>query len=523
MALSKTGDCRSGWAGGGGGARPPGGGVPNPGHPDPLKEDFDRASVRAFFEPEDDAPAESKPQTTRQEPRPPKTSETTDTSKFEDYMIACVKVNHFSGSVLVAKDGKTIFSEGYGFANAEHQVSNTPQTKFRLGSITKQFTAMAILILKDRGKLALDDSVVKYLEDAPNAWEPVTIHHLLTHTSGVHSYTDDPRYGKLMAHPENVTSMIAKFNGMPLDFKPGEKFHYSNSGYFLLGAIIEKVSGQKYEAFLKEAIFDPVGMRDTGYDHPATVLPHRASGYTRKGDGLENCEYLDMAQPYAAGSLYSTTLDLAKWDRALAAGELISKDSMTKMFTPVKNNYAYGWTVGSRGDRKEVSHGGGINGFATEFSRYPDQKVCVVVLSNVLPSDPRRVARDLTAIVFGESYKLPEDRKAAKVDPKVYDAYAGRYEIARGEEMVVTREGDQLMIQAKGQPKLEIFPESPTEFFMKIVDVQVTFVKDDQGEVTHMLLRQGGRETKAKRMGPNKVDSLETQKPKEASKTQESK
>jgi hypothetical protein len=346
----------------------------------------------------------------------------------------------------------------------------------------------------------------------------VTIHHLLTHTSGVHSYTADPDYSKKMAQPETVRSMIARFKDKPLDFPPGEKFEYSNSGYFLLGAAIEKASGVNYEAFLKGAIFDPLDMRDTGYDHPATVLPHRASGYNVKGDRLENAEYLDMAQPYAAGSLYSTVEDLAKWDRALEDGELISKESMVRMFTPVKNDYAYGWTVTTRSGRKEVGHGGGINGFATNILRYPDQKVCVIVLCNVLPANPGRVAHDLAAITFGEPYKLPRVRKVATVAPEIYDAYLGRYEISPDDYMTITREGDRLMVQPKGKRKVEVFPESETEFFLKVADVQLTFIKDDKGKVTHLVLHQGGRETKAKRLDPDEAKARGTEKPKDADK-----
>jgi CubicO group peptidase (beta-lactamase class C family) len=423
-----------------------------------------------------------------------------ETSKLEQYMDACVRVRHFSGSVLVTRDGIPLFSKGYGLANAEHQVPNTPETKFRLGSITKQFTAMAIMILQERGKLAVEDPIGKYFDDAPKAWEGVTIHHLLTHTAGVHSYTSDPEYVKRMAHPETVKSMIARFRDRPLDFKPGEKFQYSNSGYFLLGAIIEKVSGQSYEAFLKEAIFEPLGMKDTGYDHPSTILAHRASGYTRKGDVLENAAYLDMAQPYAAGSLYSTTLDLAKWDQALRDGALIAQESMTRMFTPEKNDYAYGWSVTTRSGRNEIGHGGGINGFATEIVRYPDQKVCVVVLCNVLPANPGKVARDLAAITFGEPVALPRERTVAKVAPELFDAYAGRYELGPDRVMTIVREGDHLFAQPTNQARLEFFPESETEFFSKVVDAQITFVKDDTGKVTHIVVSQGGRETRAKRL-----------------------
>ncbi len=422
------------------------------------------------------------------------------TSRFEGYMKACVDVNHFSGAVLVSKGGETLFAGGYGFANVEHQVPNTPRTKFRLGSITKQFTAMAILILQERGKLKVEDPVGKYFDDAPKAWEGVTIQHLLTHTGGVPSYTDDPVYHTKMMMPETVKSMIARFREKPLDFRPGEKFHYSNSGYFLLGAIIEKASGQSYEAFLKAAIFDPLGMKDTGYDHHATLIPGRAAGYNLGRNGLVNAEYLDMSQPYSAGSLYSTALDLARWDAALNDGKLISKESYAKMYTPIKNNYAYGWVVSTAKGRKEIQHGGGINGFVTQILRYPQEKVCVVVLCNVLPMNPGRVAHDLAKIAFGETYELPGARKVAKVDPKIYDAYAGRYELAPKVIATIVRERDHLMIEVTGQPRLEMFPESDTVFFLKVVNATITFVKDEKGKVGHLVIHQGGLDVKAKRL-----------------------
>lgn len=428
------------------------------------------------------------------------------TTSFEDYMKASVEVSHFSGSVLVSKEGKTLFAHGYGLANIEHQVPNTTRTKFRLGSITKQFTAMAILILQERGKLKVEDPVGKYLDDAPKAWEGVTIHHLLTHTGGVPSYTDDPAYRKKMMMPETVKSMIARFRDRPLDFKPGEKFHYSNSGYFLLGAIIEKLSGKSYEAFLKEAIFDPLGMKDTGYDRAATVLPGRASGYTLGKDGPVNAEYLDMSQPYAAGSLYSTVEDLARWDRALADGKLISKDAYAKMYTPAKNNYAYGWVVTTAKGRKEIQHGGGINGFVTQILRYPDEKVCVVVLCNILPANPGRIARDLAAIAFGEPCELPKARKVASVDPKVFDAYVGKYQLEPKVMATVSRDRDRILLEVTDQPRIEMFPESETVFFLKVVDATITFEKDEKGRVNALVIHQGGRDVKAKRLEAESSD-----------------
>jgi CubicO group peptidase (beta-lactamase class C family) len=420
-------------------------------------------------------------------------------SRLATYMDAVAKEEKFSGSVLVAKGGEVLLARGYGLANAEHGVPNSPETKFRLGSITKQFTATAILILQDAGKLKVEDPISKHLPDAPTAWEKVTIHHLLTHTSGIPSYTDDPSYGKAMTKAETVESMIARFRDKPLEFEPGSKFHYDNSGYFLLGAIIEKVSGKPYETFLKEAIFEPLGMANTGYDRHETVLPGRASGYDRRGEGLVNTPYLDMSQPYAAGSLYSTVGDLLKWDRALKAGKPVSKDAMVAMFTPFKDHYAYGWSIGDQKGHRRIGHGGGINGFMTDFERFPDDDVCVVVLCNVVPANPAKVSGNLAGIVFGETVALPKARIVAKVDPKLYDEYVGRYRLSPTFALEVTREGERLLTQATGQQKIEIFPESNDAFFLKVIDAQITFVKEG-GKVTHLILHQNGQDTKARRV-----------------------
>ncbi|MCZ6619712.1 MAG: serine hydrolase [Gammaproteobacteria bacterium] len=326
-------------------------------------------------------------------------------AKLLAYMDSSAGARNFSGSVMVTKGDEVLLSKGYGFANVEHEISNTPATKFRLGSITKQFTAMAVLILEERKKLRVEDPISEHLEDTPETWKDVTIHHLLTHTSGIHSFTNDKAYRENMMLPQSIDEMIARFRDEPLEFEPGSRFKYCNSGYFLLGAIIERASGESYEAFLKAAIFTPLGMKDSGYDHPRTILPRRASGYQREGGELINAPYLDMSQPYAAGALYSTVKDLVRWDQKLRAGELISEESHKKMFTPFKNGYAYGWNIRERFGHKQVGHGGGINGFNTSIARFPDQGVCSVVLSNMIPGPAGQIAGDLAAIALGERVK----------------------------------------------------------------------------------------------------------------------
>jgi CubicO group peptidase (beta-lactamase class C family) len=311
--------------------------------------------------------------------------------------------NDFMGSVLVAKGGKVILKKGYGMANIELDVPNAPDTKFRLGSITKQFTATAILQLAAQGKLSVDDKASKYIANAPDAWKDITIHHLLTHTSGIPNYTAFPDFQTTMRVAVTPIELVAKFKDHPLDFPPGSKFKYSNSGYEVLGVIIEKVSGEKYEDYLKKHIFDPLDMQASGYDHDTTILKHRASGYERGKDGkIKNAEYLDMSIPYSAGSLYSTVEDLYLWDRSLYTDKMLTREWRDKMFTPFLSNYAYGWTVKGEGADKTISHNGGINGFLTSINRYPNSDACVIVLTNLTTKGVTAMSSGLQSALFGD-------------------------------------------------------------------------------------------------------------------------
>lgn len=321
-------------------------------------------------------------------------------SKAGEYIDGVVKQGKFMGSVLIAKDGKILLSKGYGMANIEHDVPNGPNTKFRLGSITKQFTAALILQLQEKEKLSVGDPICKYFAKCPAAWAKITIHHLLTHTSGIPNYTSLPNFMKTAMIPVTVDELIALFKDRPLDFDPGSTFRYSNSGYEVLGYIIEKASGESYEACLRKSIFDRLEMRDSGYDHDRTILKHRASGYLHEKGELRNAQYLDMSIPYAAGSLYSTVEDLYRWDRVLYTEKVLSKKSLEQMFTPFKDGYAYGFAIGQRSNRKNMSHGGGIFGFSTFISRYPDDNACAIVLSNLEDAASEEISHDLEAMLF---------------------------------------------------------------------------------------------------------------------------
>lgn len=421
--------------------------------------------------------------------------------KFDEYAQAVGKAERFSGAIFVARDGKVLVSKGYGMADVENDVPNTPETRFRLGSLTKQFTAASILLLQERGKLSVQDSVCKYVAPCPAAWQPVTIHHLLSHTGGVPNFTAFPDYQKTMREPAPVESLMARFRDRPLDFKPGEDWKYSNSGYVLLGHVVEKVSGQSYESFLRENIFEPLKMTSTGYDHTAEIVRRRARGYAPGPDGgIVNAAYLDMSIPFSAGGLYSTVGDLYLWDQALYGGKLLKKPSLDAMMTPVRNNYGYGLGVDKIFGRPMTGHNGGIEGFATSIIRFTDDRLTVIVLSNNEAARARRIAADLAAIAFGEKYELPVERVVVKVDPKIYDAYVGEYELGPGFVLTITREGDHLMMQATGQGKAEAFPASETNFFFKVVRADITFFKDAGGSVTHLVLNQGGRQMNAKKI-----------------------
>ena len=332
--------------------------------------------------------------------------------KVDEFLSAHARVNDFSGTVLIAKDGKPLLSKGYGYANIEWQIPNTPHTKFRIGSITKQFTSMLIMQLREQGKVKLEDSVCVYVAPCPEAWRPVNIHHLLTHTSGIPTYTGQKAWREKMMVPMTTDQVMGFVRDLPLQWVPGEKYEYNNSGYFLLGLVVEKVTGKKYEEALSAMILTPLGLKDTGYDWSKTILPKRASGYSGRGPALVNAAPLDMQQPYAAGSLYSTVEDLLKWDQALYTNTLLPEAAKTLMWTPFKNNYAYGWGVPEPaanlfGGHKRIAHTGGINGFSSVIIRLPEPKMTFIVLSNNDGANAGNIGRDLASIYFGQAYTMP--------------------------------------------------------------------------------------------------------------------
>ena len=543
--------------------------------------------------------------------------------KIDELLKTYQDYNQFNGTVLVAEKGKVIYKKGFGMANMEWEIPNTPETKFRIGSVTKQFTAALILQLVEEGKIKLDGKLTDYLTDyRKDTGDKVTIHQLLNHTSGIPSYTTGEFFANESRTPYSVKDFVKKFSSGDLEFEPGSKFAYNNSGYFLLGAIIEKVTGKKYAEVLDEKILKPLGMQNTGYDVHATILNKRASGYEKTPEGYENASYLDMGLPYAAGSMYSTVEDLYKWDQALYEDKVLSADSKKLMFKPGLENYGYGFFIADKPigktDQKVkiIQHGGGINGFNCLLTRVVDQKNTIIILDNVSQGQyhgkmtdsiinilngqsfeaPRRsiaetlyktakekggaaaVAeyrklknsnaeiydfsegelntlgyqllrqdktkdaieifklnvemfpeafnpydslgeaylkagnKDLALANYKKSVELnPEniggvqainkiEGKEVKVDPTVFDAYVGEYEITPNLILTVTKEGDKLMGQATGQGKLELEPATETQFIVPSVRANITFEKDSEGKVTGLVLNQGGQKINARKI-----------------------
>jgi CubicO group peptidase (beta-lactamase class C family) len=423
------------------------------------------------------------------------------------YLEASLETGFFIGSVLIARAGEVLLSEGYGMANLEHGVANSPQTKFRLGSVTKQFTAAAMLQLQEQGLLKVDNPISIYLPDYPQGGA-ITVHHLLTHTAGIPNYTSFPDYVEKQRSAMTLDEIIAWFSAQPLEFTPGECYSYSNSGYTLLTKLIEVVSDQSYADYLQHHIFEPLEMTHSGYDQSAPMLPHWASGYALTEEGYQNAAFIDMSIPSGAGGLYSTVEDLYRWDQALYTDAVLNESSRQLMFAPAVEMgeesgnayYGYGWVIDQAYERDRVGHGGRIDGFTTSIARYPHEPVVIIVLSNLETAPVARISNDLAAILFGREYTLPQKRQAITLDPAIYETYLGDYELAPGIILSVTTEAQRLFAQLTGQNRVELFSESATQFFLKVVDAQLTFIVEGTGKAARVILHQGGRDQTANRV-----------------------
>jgi len=502
-------------------------------------------------------------------------------------------------AALVAKDGQIIYKKAFGMADLELNVPMQPDMVFRIGSITKQFTAVAILQLMEQGKLSLQDDITKYIPDYPTHGYNITIEHLLTHTSGIKSYTNVPEFQKYVRQDMKPEEAINTFRNLPMEFAPGTKWNYNNSGYFLLGYIIEKVSGKTYQEYIDENFFKPLGMTGSCYGNDSRIIKNRASGYQPGKDGVQNADFLSMLLPFSAGAIQSTVEDLFKWSQAVHSYKLVSKESLDKAFTEYKlangkgTGYGYGWFLSQLQGSKTIEHGGGINGFLTNAIYFPEEDLFVALFSNSTSVGPDFTSQKMAALALGKPLKdtpinideatlglyvgvfknedgkeitisrdsshltvlrpgspvreiipVEEDRfllddsfislsfsrdaagkisrviiddrgkvtewirtdkaveakKVVEVDESLLMKYAGEYELQPGFTITFTCEGKKLFTQATGQERFEIFPESNTKFFLKVVDAQVEFIQDESGKYNKIILYQGGRSMEAKRI-----------------------
>lgn len=416
------------------------------------------------------------------------------------------KADDPGATVIVVKNGKTVFRKAYGAADVAAKTPLTPGTVLRLGSITKQFTAVAILMLAEEGKLALNDPITRFFPDYPTGGKVITVEHLLTHTSGIVSYTGKSGYVATMGKDFTVAQMIDGFRNDPLEFEPGTQFRYNNSGYFLLGAIIERVSGTSYASFLEQRIFTPLGMKDTAYEGVESSSAPRAIGYSAQEKGFAPAQPLSMSQPYAAGALVSTVDDLAKWDAAIASGKLLKPASWKMAFTPYKLNpekstgYGYGWGVGTLQGTPVVEHGGGINGFRTYALRLPEQKVFVAVLANADSgnANPEVLAKKAAALAIGKPFM---ELKEFKLDAKALDAFTGVYDIDGKEKRTFTSRDGKLMMARGDRSPSAMTPYSKDGFFFPGTLARFEFGRDAQGKVSHVTVDNAGERTRNERVG----------------------
>jgi len=435
-------------------------------------------------------------------------------ARIDPLFSIVMQSNWPGGEVLVARGGRIIFEKGYGCAQMESRTPFTDHTRFRIGSLTKQFTSAAIFKLAEDGKLGVDDHLSKLIPDWPRGDE-VTLRHLLTHTSGIHNFTAKPGFYEHVTDPISMEALIASFENDPYDFNPGEKYSYCNSGYVLLGHIVEKVSGQSYSEYLREAFFEPLGMKNTGVYRLGMSSLGEALGYSYTNGTTVRAVNWDMSEVSTAGELYSTAHDLFLWNEAIFHHRVLSEASLKTAFTigvlklddpthPEEVGYACGWTRDWLNGAREISHGGELGGFGSYLLRLPDYNLTVVVLLNCAPHPPEIqqwvLAREIARRVLGS--ELPNDvkQKVVELTPADLALAVGKYDLGGGAFITITTEVNHIFAQITGRPRFEMFPKSDRAFFVPGGNAEATFVRNATNQVAKVILRQSGDRIDARRV-----------------------
>ena len=421
---------------------------------------------------------------------------------YDGMMQEMFKSDGPGGAALIVKDGIILYRKAFGLANLELGVEMKPEHVFRIGSITKQFTACAILKLAEEGKLDLQDDITKYIEDYPGHGHTITIEHLLTHTSGIKSYTSMEEWtAEVRKKDFTPPELIDFFKSQPMDFVPGEEFRYNNSAYFILGYIIELASGTPYDTYIEENFFRPLGMDNSYYGSTSRIIHNRAAGYASEEDGYKNADFLSMTQPYSAGSLLSTVDDLYRWYRAVFNHEVISESSLKKATTSyVLSNgkitdYGYGWFIGNIQGSINIEHGGGINGYLTASMFLPEEDLFVAVFSNCTCTDPGDAAIKMAGIALGKPYEWD----SISLDDELLKSYEAVYTSAYDGDLVISYSDGKLLGMRTGGSETELTPYEKDNFFVEGRTSSFHFVRDSGGDIIAVISRGTGSEIEWKR------------------------
>lgn len=404
------------------------------------------------------------------------------TATFDKIFTEKYPENGPGAAVLVAKKGKILYRKAFGKANIENNIDMRPDHIFEIGSITKQFTAVSILMLEEEGKLSINDNIKKYIPTYPNG-ENITILHLLNHTSGIKSYTNIPNLESFAKDDKTPMEIITFFQSQPIDFEPGEQWRYNNSGYIVLGHIIEEISGMPYEDFVQKRIFDKLGMKNSYYGNKSKIIKNRASGYQPTQDGIKNADRISMTIPYAAGSLMSCVDDMLLWSNAIHNNTLIKASSKARAHanTTLNNgdltNYGYGWQINELNNKRSIEHGGGIFGFVSQGVYIPDENIYAIVLTNTNGNSPQDATIRLASMVMDTLMYAKET--TVKLSKKQLQQWTGTYEFSNDVLRFVTLENGQLYSQREGSEKLPIHAIDDHTFYFEDSFITYIFSKEN--------------------------------------------